>query len=121
MTEHLRRLADIATGQHGAITASQIEAAGMSSSELRRRIESGVLQPIGPHTFRSPFTPAGPLAELAALVLACGDSAVASGPTAAALHGLDGFSLRAPFHVTVARGHNVQRGPPPDPHDHATA
>ena len=41
------------------------------------------------------------LAELAALVLDCGEGAVVSGPTAAAIHGLDGFTLRPPFHVTI--------------------
>jgi len=35
--------------------------------------------------------------------------AVASGPSAAALHGFDGFRLRRPLHVTVTRGRNVQR------------
>lgn len=109
MTEHLRRVADIATGQHGAVTARQILAAGMSSSELRRRVQSGALEPIGSHTYRSPFVERTPLHELAALVLDCGDGALASGPTAAALHGFDGFALRAPFHVTVPRGRNVQR------------
>ncbi len=109
MTDHLRRLADITTGQHGAITAGQALAAGMSSSELRRRVQSGVLERVGSHTLRSPFVASTALADLAALVLDCGAGAVASGPTAAALHGMDGFVLRPPFHVTVARGRNVQR------------
>jgi len=33
----------------------------------------------------------------------------ASGGTAAALHGFDGYTLKPPFHVTVQRGHNVHR------------
>ena len=33
----------------------------------------------------------------------------ASGVTAAALHGFDGFVLRPPFHVTIERGHNLRR------------
>jgi hypothetical protein len=33
----------------------------------------------------------------------------ASGTTAAALHGFDGFTLRPPFHVMVEHGHNVRR------------
>lgn len=32
-----------------------------------------------------------------------------SGPTAAALLGFDGFTLKAPFHVTVPRGRRVER------------
>ena len=39
----------------------------------------------------------------------CGSDVRVSGPTAAALHGLDGFRLRPPFHVVVPRGRNVQR------------
>jgi len=55
------------------------------------------------------FVPATSMADLAALVVDCGPGAVASGPTAAALHRFDGFDLRRPFHVTVPRGRNVQR------------
>src|SRR5262245_38821279 len=109
MTGDVRRLADFATGQHGAITASQIGEAGISPRGLRSRIQSGVLEPIGSHIFRSPFVPMSALADLSALVLDCGDDAFVSGPTAAALHGFDGFRLKPPFHVTVVRGRNVQR------------
>lgn len=31
------------------------------------------------------------------------------GPTAAAVHGLDGYRLRAPFHVTILRGRSLMR------------
>jgi len=109
MTEHLRRVADIATGQHGVVTARQIGAAGMTAAELRRRIQSGVLQRVGSHTYRGLFAPTSILGELAAAVLDCGPGAVASGPSAAALHGFDGFRLRRPLHVTVPRGRNIQR------------
>jgi hypothetical protein len=109
MTDALRRLAELSTGQHGAITARHVAAAGMSASELRRRIQSGVLQRIGVHTLRGAFAPTSALSDLAGAVLDCGEGAVASGPSAAALHGLDGFRLRRPFDVTVPRGRNVQR------------
>jgi hypothetical protein len=102
-------MADVATGQHGAITAEQIGAAGMTPEELRHRVQSGVLDRVLPHTYRSPFSATSPRAELAALVIDCGPGSIASGPSAAALHRLDGFSLRPPFHVTVPRGRNVQR------------
>ncbi len=105
----LRRVADTATGQHGAITAEQIGVAGMSPDQLRRRVQSGILDQVLPHTFRSPFSATSPRADLASLVLDCGPEAFASGPSAAALHRLDGFALKAPFHVTVFRGRNVQR------------
>jgi Transcriptional regulator, AbiEi antitoxin len=109
MPGDFRHLADTATGQHGAITASQIVAAGITSSGLRRRVQSGVLVRIGSHTYRSPFAAKSALDDLAALVLDCGVSTFASGPSAAALHGFDGFRLKSPFHVTVVRGRNVQR------------
>jgi hypothetical protein len=109
MTEKFRRLADATTGQHGVVTAGQIGAAGIHPGELRRRVQSGVLVKSGAHTYRSPLAPASAIAELVALVLDCGAEAFVSGPTAAALHGFDGFRLRPPFHVTVVRGRNVQR------------
>jgi len=109
MTADNRPLADITNGQHGAITASQIIDAGISPSGLRRRVQSGVLERVGVHTFRSPFAATSALADLTALVLDCGDDAFVSGPTAAALHGFDGFKLKPPFHVTIIRGRNVQR------------
>jgi hypothetical protein len=59
--------------------------------------------------FRGAFVESSPLCEVTALVLDCGDQAVASGPTAAALHGFDGISLRPPYHVTLPRGHRVRR------------
>ena len=109
MNEPLHRLAEVASTQHAAITARQAIASGMSSDQLRRKVEAGVLRRVGSHTFRSPFAPTTALADLAALVLDCGQGAFASGPSAAALHGFDGFRLRPPFHVTLLRGRNIQR------------
>jgi Transcriptional regulator, AbiEi antitoxin len=109
MPGEFRRLADTATGQHGAVTARQIGEAGISPSGLRRRIQSGVLERVGAHTYRSPFVPPSALDDLAGLVLDCGVDTFVSGPTAAALLGFDGFRLKAPYHVTVVRGRNVQR------------
>jgi hypothetical protein len=109
MTDQLRRLVDIATGQHGVMTRAQLRASGLTADQLRHRIQSGVLAPTGAHTFRSPFVGSSAVADLASLLLDCGSDAVASGPSAAALHGIDGFRLKPPFHVTVVRGRNVQR------------
>ena len=103
MTDHLRRLVDVATGQHGAIAPHQAELVGVTPRELRRRVQSGILDKTGVHVVRSPFIEATPLADLAAFVLDCGPGAVASGRTAAALHGFDGFALVPPFHVTIPR------------------
>jgi hypothetical protein len=65
---------------------------GQLTRELHRRDLSGV------H-----------LAALAALLHDVGAPVWASGPTAAALHGFDGFVLRPPFHVVLPRGRNVRR------------
>ncbi len=48
-------------------------------------------------------------AALVALVADVGEPCWASGSTAAALHGFDGFELRAPFHITTTRDRNVRR------------
>ncbi len=116
MDDAIERLAAIAAGQHGALTTAQALAAGLSADQLRRQLRAGVLRRVGRHTVASPFGPTGALAELAALLLDCGAAggpaawaAWASGPTAAALHGFDGFHLERPFHVTVLRGRNVHR------------
>ena len=110
MTEDIRRLADIATGQHGAITATPSATPRISVSGLRRRVQSGVLERVGAHTYRSPFVPdlAARRPRGARARLRPADTFV-SGPSAAALHGFDGFRLKPPFHVTVLRGRNVQR------------
>ena len=109
MTRTVRSLGDVATGQFGTVTREQLHAAGYSRAELRRQIQSGVLEQTGAHTYRSPLQPVTELHDLAGLLLDCGPNAWASGPTAAALHGMDGYTLAPPFHVTVLRGRNVQR------------
>jgi hypothetical protein len=104
-----RRLAQLSREQHGAATAGQIGALGISPANRRRDIGTGALERIGVHTYRSTFATPSPMADVAALLLDCGGEAFACGPTAAALHGFDGFRLKPPFHVTVHRGRNVQR------------
>jgi hypothetical protein len=47
--------------------------------------------------------------QLSDLLDSLGPNARACGPTAAALHGFDGFRLSLPFHIVVPRGHNLQR------------
>ncbi len=109
MTDEFRRLAEIATGQHGAVTTDQIRSAGITTGQLRGRVQSGILHPSGVHTYRDPFVERSVLGDLRELVVDCGADTFVSGPSAAALHGFDGISLRPPFHVTIVRGRNVQR------------
>jgi very-short-patch-repair endonuclease len=49
------------------------------------------------------------LSALGDLVADIGDPCWVCGPTAAALHPLDGFDLRPPFHILTTRGRNVRR------------
>ena len=109
MTDNVRKLVDIATGQHGAIAPHQARLVGLSTRQLRSRVQSGILQSVGTHVVRSPFVEATPLAEVAAFILDCGEGAVASGPTAAALLEFDGFVLAPPFHATIPRGRSIER------------
>lgn len=104
-----RRLATVATGQLGAFRRDQAHVAGCSDDQLRRRVESGTFDQIGPNAFRSRFVPRSAIGDLTALMLDVGAPCWASGATAAALHGFDGFVLRAPFHVTLERARNVRR------------
>ena len=109
MTIDIRRIATVATGQLGSFSRQQAHAEGMTDRQLRGRVQSGLLEQIGPHTFRLPGAPPGVLADLRALLLDIGEPCWASGPTAAALHGFDGFALHRPLHVTVPRDRNVRR------------
>jgi hypothetical protein len=106
-----RRLSLVAESQHGAFTVHQAEAAGLSCDQVRHRIRTGALDRVGVHVVRSPFAERTPLNDLAALVLDSGPASLVAGPTAAALHGCDGFALSAPFHIAVPRGRYVRRPP----------
>jgi hypothetical protein len=103
-----RRIAETATAQAGAFTREQAHAAGLTDRQLLHRVRHGLLDRIGSRTFRSPSVPRSLLADLVGVILDVGES-WASGPTAAALHGFDGFRLARPFHITVVRGRHVER------------
>jgi very-short-patch-repair endonuclease len=109
MTNLNRRLASVANGQLGIVSRGQARAVSGSNRQLRRRVQSGILNQVGPNSYRLPGAPPGQRGDLRALLLDIGDDVWASGPTAAALHGFDGFALRAPFDVTTLRGRNVRR------------
>lgn len=106
---HQRRLAALAKGQLGVFTRAQAREVGFSTSQLRHRVRSGVLEQIGTNVFRFPGAPMGPGAQLHALVLDVGGDVWVAGPTAAALYGFDRFELAPPFHLTIRRGRDVQR------------
>jgi hypothetical protein len=109
MTTNLRRIAAVATGQLGSFSRAQAHEHGMTDGQLRRRVQSGFLNQIGPHAFRLAGPSTGPLGEVRALLLDVGAPCWASGPTAAAIHALDGFRLRPPYHLSLPRERNVRR------------
>jgi hypothetical protein len=109
MTNLNRRIAAVANGQLGIVSRSQVHSVGGSDDQLRRRVKSGALLPIGQQTFRLPGASVTALTDLRALLLDIGGEVWASGPTAAALLGFDEYRLGPPFDVTVLRGRNIHR------------
>jgi very-short-patch-repair endonuclease len=109
MTHADRTIAVTATGQLGAFTRAQAHGAGLSDDQLRSRIQSGFLEQIGPNAFRQAGTGTTALARLSGLILDVGAPCWAAGPTAAALHRLDGFRLEEPFHLVTMRDRQVRR------------
>ncbi len=109
MTQSIEQLMAITAGQLGSFSRAQAYAAGMSDFQLSNRVKSGFLQRCGPHTFSVAGNPSSPKAALRALMLDVGEPCWVSGPTAAALHGFDGFALRKPYHLLVERDRNVRR------------
>jgi very-short-patch-repair endonuclease len=109
MTLEQRRLTAIAKGQLGVVTREQARAAGFSDYQLRHRVQSGVLEQVGPNAFRLPSAQRTHAEQLAELMLDIGGEVWVAGPSAAALFGFDGFALEPPFHVTIKRGRDVHR------------
>ena len=109
MTKKYRRLMAVATGQLGLLSRQQANDVGFTDDQLRNRVTSGSLLKAGTNTYRLPGADTRELPALHALMMDIGGEVYASGRTAAALHGFDGFSLKAPFDVTIMRGRDVQR------------
>ena len=105
LQQHLAR-------QRGIATVEQLDKTGVNDWRRRRARSDGYLEKAGAHVYRSAFGPHSRRDDLAALLIDCGageEAAWASGPTAAALHGFDGYLLKPPFHVTIERGRCIQR------------
>jgi hypothetical protein len=102
-------VASLACRQHRNFSRSQAHEAGVSDRRLRVMVARGAIEPIGPNAFRVAGAPVTARSELVGLLLDVAGDVRASGPTAAALHGFDGYRVRAPFHLTVARGRSLQR------------
>ncbi|MBG7602997.1 MAG: hypothetical protein IZT58_00015 [Actinobacteria bacterium] len=109
MTNTYRRLMAVATGQLGLLSRQQAKDVGYTDDQLRSRVMSGSLLKVGTNMYRLPGADARELPALRALMMDIGGDVYASGHTAAALHGFDGYSLKAPFDVTIMRGRDVKR------------
>lgn len=109
MTNADRRIARLATGQLGTFTRAQAYDEGLSDRQLRRRVQSGILITTGPNSFRVAGAPTTLESELRSVVADIGGDVWVTGPTAAALHGFDGMTLRRPFHLLTFPDRSVHR------------
>jgi hypothetical protein len=109
MTERLTRLVAVANGQHGAFSNEQAHDSGVPDHVLRGWITSGLLQPAGVRTLRAATSPNSVESQMAAFVVDIKPEFWFSFRTSAALLGVEGFALRRPFDVTLARGSWVAR------------
>ena len=103
------RIAEVSVRQHGCFTLGQAADAGLSRRQVLRRVEQGFYLRSGTHTFRIAGSELCAHTRLHSLVLDVGPPAWISGPTAAALHGFDGFTLRPRFHLSLLRDRSVSR------------
>lgn len=109
MTDAQRRLAAIATGQLGTFSRAQALDVGLSNRQLRRRVQSGILDQIGPNAFRFAGAPPTSRSQLYELLLDVGAPVWVGGPSALAVLRFDGAKLVRPFHLVVPPDRNVRR------------
>jgi very-short-patch-repair endonuclease len=110
-------LGRIARRQHGVVTRTQLLVAGVSSEEIRRRIQKGALLGVHRGVYRVGHKAPSIEARYLAAVLACGEGAVLSGEAAGYLWGLvKGTApppeVTAPTHrrITGVRTRRARRG-----------
>jgi very-short-patch-repair endonuclease len=101
------RIAAIAGAQHGLITSGQLEALGLSRPALTQRVEAGRLHRLRRGVYAVGHISLSLTAQRLAAVLACGNRAVASHTTAAAMWGLRQTS--SPTHHVTAPAHPRSR------------
>ena len=94
------RIDKIAAGQRARMSRTQLLAAGVSSSAIGRRLNSGRLVRVHAGVYGLPHTSAVPLAAETAALLACYENAALSHHSAATLWGLRPGVAR-PIHVTL--------------------
>jgi very-short-patch-repair endonuclease len=80
-----RLIADIAARQHGVVSVRQLRAAGLDKHRVRHRVRTGRLHPVHRGVYAVGHAGASPEAKWMAAVLTCGNGAVLSHVSAAAL------------------------------------
>ena len=95
------RVAAIASSQRGRVKRQQLLAAGIAPTTIKRMIRRGLLISEHAGVYAAAQAPDVPLAREAAALLACGDRAVLSHRSAAALWGLVD-PPKGPVEVTLA-------------------
>ncbi len=103
-----RALAVLASRQHGVVSRRQLLDAGFTSKKIAYRVKIGRLHRVHEGVYAVGHTPSSLLSNAMAAVLACGESAVLSHRSAAALWNIDP-SWRAPVEVTTP-GNHCHRG-----------
>jgi hypothetical protein len=83
-----RGLAELAGRQHGVLSRKQILGFGLGTRTIRRRVEAGRLHPVHREVYALGRSTLDQRGEWMAAVLACGDGALLSHRSAAALWGL---------------------------------
>jgi hypothetical protein len=109
MTNTDRRIAALSAGQLGTFSRAQATDMGLSNRQLRSRVKSGSLTQHGPNSFRVSGAPDTLHSRLLELMHDVGDPVWVAGPSAAAVHGFAGYSLRTPFHLLLPNDRNVRR------------
>jgi hypothetical protein len=101
------RIAEIASRQHGVVSRRELLKAGVSPTEIRRRVRRGALISIHRGVFRVGHQAPSRLARYMAAVKACGQGSLLSGRAAAHLLGL----LRRPPSLPEVRCRTERRVP----------
>jgi very-short-patch-repair endonuclease len=103
-----RAIAGIAASQHGVVTRAQLLGVGLSRKAIQHRLDKHRLHPIhrGVYLVGHPIPP--PLAREMAAVLACGDAAVISHDSAAAMWRIRS-QPEGPIHITLSSRTNRSR------------
>ncbi len=96
------RMDALASRQHGLITHQQALGLGLTESAIRHRRRLGRLADVRRRVYRLPGAAQSPRLRALAAVVAAGSGAVLSHRSAAALHGIPGFSIE-PLTVSIPR------------------